>query len=90
MIVEASRSSTLTLCSLESQLNNLDLLSSAKTYKSQSYDVTGVRGQAAMPTQPDCLQSSNKSLILLDFSRCRTVEKQGVDRLHDSWSGGCQ
>lgn len=48
----------------------------------------GSKGWAAMPTQPDCLQSSNKSPTLLNW--CRTVEKQGVDRLHGSWSGGCQ
>lgn len=74
MIVEASHSSTLTLSSLESQLNNLDLLSSAKTSKSQSYDVIGVRGQgcdAYTARLPAVIQQKPDFVGLVPTQNCR-------------------
>lgn len=80
MIVEASRSSTLTLWPLESPLNNLDPLGSARTYKSRSYDVIGVKGQgcnaytASHPTKARFCWSCPEAGLLRNKDKARKME----------------
>ena len=79
IIVQASRSSTLTLCLFESPLNNLDLLGSRKTHESQSYDVIKVRGQdcdAYTARLPVAFEQTPTLFALTYWSSYRTVEKQ--------------
>lgn len=79
IIVQASRSSTLTLRLFESPLNNLDLLGSRKTHESQSYDVIGVRGQdcdAYTVRLPVVFEQTPTLFVLTYWSSYRTIEKQ--------------
>lgn len=79
IIVKASRSSTLTLCLFETPLNNLDLLGSGKTHKSQSYDVIRVKGQDCVAYTARLAAAFEQALalfILTSWNSYRILETQ--------------
>lgn len=91
IIVQASSSSTLTLCLFESPLNNIDLVGSRKTHETVIWCHRGQRaGLWCLHIQTACVRRTNPTFIhpdlLVQLQKCRETKTMKAETQNRSFS----